>query len=179
MILLQMRLVLYAVGQSAPIIPNMANLFVQKFHRNKPAPQMLDRSLCDSIAIPKTDMGRTMLMRSDQRPSTLVMTGNYVSTSLDPRLQGRLPYSTTPNISNMTSLALSDGLADSNATSSAMASDQNTTRGLEDRLQELEDEVMKLKTDNMLKDREIRRLTTENEQQRGIGYDTGMKRPRV
>ncbi|KAF2828656.1 hypothetical protein CC86DRAFT_288740, partial [Ophiobolus disseminans] len=167
----RMHLVLETTDHSAPITPNLANPFVQKFYLNKSASRMLDMRPCNSNSEPTPIIGRGMLMRREQQSSTPVVI------SLDPRLQGTLAHRATFSISNPT--PLSDKSVPYNGVGSVLAGDQHTTSGLEGRLQELEDEVMKLRADNILKDREIRQLKAENEQLRGIGYDTGMKRQRI
>ena len=47
----------------------------------------------------------------------------------------------------------------------------------ESKMQQLEEEVLKLRMDNIAKDRELRRLQAEIEQLRGEGFQTGNKRP--
>ena len=175
-VLLLLRLVLESKEHSAPIVPNMAHPLVQKFYRGKAAPQMLDKKLTGPVAITNPNIGRAMLTRGEPETSAPAATGNQVNASLDPRLQGRLAHTKT----SITPTAATFNLTDNTAQATGLVSNQNTNGGrMEERLQELEDELMKLKTENILKDREIRRLKTENGQLRGIGYDTGSKRPRV
>jgi len=174
-VLLRMRLVLQSKEHGAPIIPNMAHPLVQKFYHGKAAPQMLGKKPTRPVAVPNPNIGRAMLMRGEPKTSTPATTGNQVNASLDPRLQGRLAHIKT----SITPTAATSNLMNNTAQANGLVSNQNTNSGTEERLHELEDEVMKLKTENILKDREIRRLKTENEQLRGIGYDTGSKRPRV
>jgi hypothetical protein len=62
-------------------------------------------------------------------------------------------------------------------THNTAALDQDVKKRTEDRIQELEDEVLRLRMDVLLKDCEIMRLKSENEKLSGDGYERGSKRP--
>jgi hypothetical protein len=161
----------------APIFPRMKNPIVRQFYRKKGAPRPI-KSPIKGDTTTNSNINREGLMRSGSPLSIPVKSEQQVTMSLDPRLQGRFAYTTMP----IAPSALSD-------TSSNLSKDRKEQgqdgheigpNGDEEiRLQELEDEVLKLKIDNVAKGREIRRLKSENDRLRGVAYDTGSKRPRV
>jgi hypothetical protein len=120
----------------------------------------------------KTERGA--LMRNGTLRVTPAKPNNHVNASLDPRLQGKFVHTTL----SAASILANSSTANSGATSYGMAAlSHDTTKQTEDRLQELEDEVLKLTMDNVLKDREIRKLKSEIAKLSGVGYETGSKRP--
>jgi hypothetical protein len=113
-------------------------------------------------------------MRNGTLRVTPAKPNNHVNASLDPRLQGKFVHTTSP----AASILANSSTANNVATSYGMAAlSHDTTKKTEDRLQELEDEVLKLTMDNVLKDREIRKLKSEIAKLSGVGYETGSKRP--
>ncbi|KAH7400527.1 hypothetical protein DE146DRAFT_781020 [Phaeosphaeria sp. MPI-PUGE-AT-0046c] len=121
---------------------------------------------------------RAMLMRTDEPAPPAVKTGSKVNISLDPHLQGNFAYL---NMSKASSPATSDSVSSTpQATVPTMTSAYTTMdNATESRLQELEDEVLKLKMENVQKDREIRRLKTENMTLCGMNDEPGQKRQRI
>jgi hypothetical protein len=113
-------------------------------------------------------------MRNDSLRMIPAKTNHYINASLDPRLQDKFVDTTLPvppipaNFSATPNKAISHDTAEPS---------HDTTEQTEGRLQELEDEVLRLTMDNVLKDREIRRLKSELAKLSGDGHETGSKRP--
>ena len=178
-VLQQMGLLKNCSARGDSVVPNMLHPLVQWFYRDKPSPQMLDVKSTLTKAIPKPNIGRGLATKfvepqSISAAQTLSF-GNFVNSSLDPRLQARNASSTNFSIQKPTTLVMTGTAVPykTHATTSIHTLEDKA----ENVVQELEDEVMKLKMDNIMKDREIRRLRAENEQMRGKSYETGNKRP--
>jgi hypothetical protein len=178
-VLLRMQLVLDMPRHGAPIRPNMAHPLVQKFYRDKAVPQMLEKKLPKPLTAKQRADAYEEILRKEAQASAPAMTGFGVNASLDPRLQGNAACSNTPSMSRATPFSILHRPAEETVNADAGLSNQNTSHGFEDKLQELEDENLKLRNENVFKDREIRKLKAENEQLRGMGYEKGSKRPRV
>jgi hypothetical protein len=118
--------------------------------------------------VAKTDSARRV------KPSVTSSSRNFVNANLDPRLQDRtlgIPSPSAPGpSSNIPLVILSDNCGSS-----------NVPAGAERQLQKLEEEVLTLRIENVVKDREIRLLRSENERLRSADneFQTGNKRSRL
>jgi hypothetical protein len=161
-VLLEHGLVKDSGKHSLPIVPNMAHPLVKKFYHKKPASRVLQGQLTSD------------LMRKDSLRMIPAKTSNQINASLDPRLQGKFAYTT----SMATSVSTNNAAVERKVVSyDTAAPSHDVNKRTEDKLQELEDEVLRLKMDNVLKDREIRRLKSEIAKLSGDDYETGSKRP--
>jgi hypothetical protein len=178
-VLLKMQLVLDVAEHGAPIRPNMAHPLVQKFYRDKAPSQMLEHRLNKPPAARQPATTNERMTMAEAQASPPAMTGFGTNASLDPRLQGGAARPNTLSISSGTPFSILHRPAQETAITDVGPGNQNTSYSVEDKLQELEDENLKLRNENVLKDREIRKLKSELEQLRGASYETGSKRPRV
>ncbi|KAF1842158.1 uncharacterized protein K460DRAFT_420099 [Cucurbitaria berberidis CBS 394.84] len=181
--LLDMGFITNSSGGDGPIFPNMLHPRVQQFYRDKPSPQILVLETTPTKTKLKRNRGRGLATKFvEPQPSWPAQTSvfrNVVNSSLDPRLQARVEDSSATSTLGPTTSTLLDTTVLSNAQANVCVSGYTLGDKGENTLQQLEDEIMKLKMDNILKDREIRRLRADNEQLRGNGYETGNKRPRM
>lgn len=176
-----MDLIKNQAARGDPIVPNMLHPLVQSFYGNKPSPQPLNKKLTLRKARSGSNKGRGVVTKPVESqlstPGEARLSGTIVNSSLDPRLQTRLG-----NLSICTeedTKPVFTGIATAyNAQGKAHASSNTLEDKAETKIQELEDEVMNLKMDNIAKDREIRRLRAELAELQGEGYERGKKRPR-
>jgi hypothetical protein len=162
---------------SLPIIPNMAHPTVKNFYHKKPISRVIQKKLDGKNPELMINTGREVLMRSDSLPVTPPKTRNQVNANLDPRLQGKVAYATALGPSIQRAVGMTESSIQGATTHNTAALDQDVKKKTEDRIQELEDEVLRLRMDVLLKDCEIMRLKSENEKLSGDGYETGSKRP--
>jgi hypothetical protein len=187
--LVHMGMIEDVVTQDYTIVPNMQHPLVQAFYRDKPTPVA-------AVARIVTKKGKWMPMVNSahaitsaasqlqplhlhsplpqihkQPPTTLHGTSasyHVVNSSLDPRLQSRSsipPAAVAPTFPVLTSPY------------TVQMNTINKDAGDETKIQELEEAVLRLRMESIVKDREIRRLRAENEELRGNSYQTGSKRP--
>jgi hypothetical protein len=173
-VLLEHGLVKDSGKHSLPIVPNMAHPLVKKFYHKKPASRSMQGQLTSDSSETTIGNGRDILMRKDSLRMIPAKTSNQINASLDPRLQGKFAYTT----SMATSVSTNNTAVERKVVSyDTAAPSHDVNKRTEDKLQELEDEVLRLKMDNVLKDREIRKLKSEIAKLSGDGYKTGSKRP--
>jgi hypothetical protein len=174
-----MGLVLQSTKHNATIIPNMAHSLAQQFYHNKAEPSVVTTPSSGNAAM-KPMTGRKMLTRSDAKPAAPAPTppksGTQVDVSRDPRLKGRFAYITALSSAKVGHL---DSVTIVGTDTTSVESRNESESKTESRLQELEDEILKLRIDNVAKDREIRKLMAENERLRDAGCATGNKRQRI
>jgi hypothetical protein len=162
---------------SLPIVPNMAHLAVQNFYRGKPASRVIQAHADGGMLEAMVTAERDMLMRSDSLRATPAKNGNQVNLSLDPRLQGKFAYITAANPSEPVAFGAAKHTIYGAATHSTAAPNHVANEQAENKLRNLEEEVLRLRMEIVLKDYEIRMLKIENEKRSGNGYETGSKRP--
>lgn len=164
-----MGIVLETMRHESPVRPNMAHPLVQQFYRNKDSPNPITTPHSGNTTM-APNIGRESLMRSDTPLSMLTKSEQQATVSLDPRLQGRFAY-TTMTADLLSGLSGSSGaVVEDNRGQEENGRDLQVGGDTESRLQELEDEVLKLKADCVAKDREMRRLKSENEKLRSVSY---------
>jgi hypothetical protein len=173
-VLLEHGLVKDSGKHSLPIVPNLTHPLVKKFYHKKPSSRAMQCQPTNDSSETTTGNGRDMLMRNDSLRVIPANTSNKINASLDPRLQSKFAYTT----SMATSIPTNNTVLEKRVVSYDTAvPSHDVNKRTEDKLQELEDEVLRLKMDNVLKDREIRRLKSEITKLSGDGYETGSKRP--
>ncbi|CAO2648079.1 Nn.00g090010.m01.CDS01 [Neocucurbitaria sp. VM-36] len=164
-VLQRVGLINHGSGRGDPVVPNMLHPLAQSFYYNKASPQLLD-GLSTKFVEPQTSS-----------PANTLLSGNVVNSSLDPRVQARITCNSTLSNQEKSTAVMKGTIVPEDAQAKVITSSQAIGRSVENKLQELENEVMKLKMENIVKDREIRNLRAENEQLRGGGYESGNKRP--
>jgi hypothetical protein len=162
---------------SLPVVPNMAHPAVKSYYHNKPTPIVIQQRMDGKSPELMANTGQEVLMRRDSLPAAPPKTRNQVNASLDPRLQGKFAYTTALGSSIPKAVGTAESSIQGAITHNTAAPDQTVRKKTEYRIQELQDEVSRLKMDNLLKDFEIRRLNSENKKLSGDGYETGSKRP--
>ncbi|KAJ4378100.1 hypothetical protein N0V83_000932 [Neocucurbitaria cava] len=165
------------------IVPNMLHPLVRSFYDKKPSPQSLNTKLTLIEAMPKSSMGQGVITKHAEpqlsTPGEARLSRTIVKSSLDPRLQTRFgSNSSFLTEGEQTEPILTSVAMPYNAQENAKTNNSTLEDKAETKLQELEDQVMKLHMDNIAKDREIRRLRAELAELRGEGYERGKKRPR-
>lgn len=174
-----MGMVLCSFRQGSQIVPNMRHPQVKTFYRKETAHTDAQNKPVGTHSASSTNLDRVTLMRSPNPSSSTSKVGVQPNATLDPRLQGKFAYMT---MSKAESPAPSDPVSEIAASSTA-APDMRGYTQIEDlaeaRLQELEDEVLKLRMENVQKDREIRRLKSETAKLRGMDDEPGLKRQRA
>jgi hypothetical protein len=150
----------------------MAHSLVEEFYRGKELPHLMNGQMPKKLTLKEqlavaVDMLKSSNVRSE------------VDASRDPRLQGRATSTTATMNPHATPFSNLHKPTQDIAVATAATSCPGISTDVEDRIQELKDENMKLRTQNIQKDREISRLKNEVEQLRGAGYETGNERPRV
>jgi hypothetical protein len=176
-VLKTMGVVLQTTRHDTPIRPNMAHALVQGFYRNKDAPNPVTTPYSGNKTT-APNIGRESLMRSDAPLSMPKLPEQQATMSLDPRLQGRFAYTTIDAAVPPAWFGVADTATEDEKQRNSECEVERDGE-MEVRLQELEDEVLRLKIDNVAKDREIRRLKSENDKLRGTAHETGNKRQRV
>jgi hypothetical protein len=164
-----MGVILDVAHHGDAIVPNTAHPIVQTFYRNKTGPQKMNKKMVVRKAAQTPSVGQVTLKLVPQLSKPVM-----VPTIL-PRRQNKggpvTPHTAIRSRADTTRLYNAQ---------TKMAADTTSTRDdIEDRLQELEEEILKLKMENIVKDREIRKLKSENKQLRGIENEPGSKRQRV
>ncbi|KAF2133288.1 hypothetical protein P153DRAFT_393127 [Dothidotthia symphoricarpi CBS 119687] len=189
-VLLQMGLLLKPEPKTNGIVPNMLHPIVRQFYHDKPAPKQLNQRM--TTLTPRSNIGRELSARTETQNSSQISSPAQSSArlpksvrfSLDPHPQNR----SKKNISSISAETRPTVLAKTTIVCitqpdvlPAERGSSNGYRDMDDRLQKLEEEVLELKKENIAKDREIRKLRTENEQMRGgnNGYEMGTKRQRL
>jgi hypothetical protein len=154
-------------GVDGILIAKMDHLLVQAFYKGKPSPKAMTRKIFEA-----DQRHRAMYKMTSSRPSVMAsvlsqqplpppmhpynVSRTIVNSSMDPRLAGRDAFAVTARLANVQP----DAIAGHDYASPTESQDNET------KLQEQELEILNLRMQAVVKDREIRRLKTEIEQLR-------------
>lgn len=173
-ILVKLGMVQQSSSTTEPIIPNKGHPEVARFY-NYNWPYLLLRKPSLTVAPSRIVSGSGFVANIDfaerlDSPKTL-SSRNSVNANFDPRLQNR--DLVIPSSGQMSDAPFT--------TATHVQGSTIVPTGAEEQLQKLEEEVLKLKMENIGKDREIRLLRNENERLRSADneFQTGGKRPRL